>query len=151
MLIETFLWHCFFSNRDIGGNEKSFAPFQVRGNDEVTELSLPPNFGAWCLTKGADHWPFHGVVSTNYYWAHREHYWAILLALRVMCFRTFFWVDETLIFCLLQKMKNVKNDLKYSISKNLWMQRKRYFPTSFMRSSYHYWFQRYRPVKLGTV
>ena len=24
----------------------------------------------------------------------------------------FFWVDKMLIFCLLQKMKNVKNDLK---------------------------------------
>ena len=24
----------------------------------------------------------------------------------------FFWVDKTLIFCLLQEMKNVENDLK---------------------------------------
>ena len=40
----------FFSDRNIDSNENSFAPFQVRGNDAVTERSLPPNFGA-CITK----------------------------------------------------------------------------------------------------
>ena len=35
-----------FLDRNIDSNEKSFSPFQVRGNDEITERSLPPNFGA---------------------------------------------------------------------------------------------------------
>ena len=34
-----------FYARNIGGNKKLFPPFQVRGNDAVTERSLPPNFG----------------------------------------------------------------------------------------------------------
>ena len=36
-----------FSDRNIDGNEKSFPPFQVCGNDGITERLLPPNFGAW--------------------------------------------------------------------------------------------------------
>ena len=36
----------FFLDRNIDSNEKSFSPFQARGNDEITERSLPPNFGA---------------------------------------------------------------------------------------------------------
>ena len=36
----------FFSDRNIDSNKKLFPPFQVRGNDGVTERSLPPNFGA---------------------------------------------------------------------------------------------------------
>ena len=39
-----------FSKRDIGGDEKSFLPFQVRGNKVVTERSLPPDFVA-CIKR----------------------------------------------------------------------------------------------------
>ena len=35
-----------FSARNIGGNEKSFLPFQVHGNNVVMEQFLPPKFGA---------------------------------------------------------------------------------------------------------
>ena len=38
-MIDHFGWN-------IGHYEKSFPPFQVRGNDAVTEQSLSPNFGA---------------------------------------------------------------------------------------------------------
>ena len=39
-----------FSKRDIGDNEKSFLPFQVPGNEVVTERLLPPDFGA-CIKR----------------------------------------------------------------------------------------------------
>ena len=34
----------FFSDRNIDSNEKSFPPFQVRGNDAVTERLLTAKF-----------------------------------------------------------------------------------------------------------
>ena len=36
-----------FSDENIDGIEKSFVPFEVRGNDAVTVRSLPQNVGAW--------------------------------------------------------------------------------------------------------
>ena len=54
------------------------------------------------------------VISPFVEWlkAPRESSSWILLALRAICSKAFLWVDNTLIFCQLQKMKNVKNDLK---------------------------------------
>ena len=40
---ETLLGH-FFSDRNFDRNKKSFKPFQVRGNNAVTERLLLPNF-----------------------------------------------------------------------------------------------------------
>ena len=39
-----------FLDRNFGSNEKLFPPFQVCGNNALTERSLPPNFGA-CFVK----------------------------------------------------------------------------------------------------
>ena len=40
----------FFSDRSFGGSKKSFPPFQVHGNDAVTEWSLPANVETWIWT-----------------------------------------------------------------------------------------------------
>ena len=49
VFILSLFYNIVFSLQNVGGNQKLLLPFQVCGNDMVTEPSLQPNFGV-CKT-----------------------------------------------------------------------------------------------------